>query len=610
MFAYLIYHGGGFEALSYTWGDPTDLLPIEANGETMQVTRNLATALTYLRNISSARHLWIDALCINQMDTDERNAQVAIMGTIYRTARRVVSWLGIRSSQFDPFVEMDYAISFIEQIRFLKEYPPFQKYLEESSSGAERYPEFENHRRAFNNGLYSLQLLIGERQGERLAYWQRAWIIQEVACAQQLLLQSGPYLILEEDIDLVVDFLSSPKVAALLMDGRYEYRKFRARLQSDMFFPLSIYRSLRYPDAGETAPSRARIRGPLSLLTLLRHGRGRFCANARDKVYSILAISDISYPDHSGLVIDYNKPVSEVYLGAARAVIEISCSLEILCSANLSEANKLPGLPSWAPNWAVQQDPDICERPISFGSYHVPSPPHLGITQTASKFRFDGTGRSLFVSGFRFGRITKFKDPLVNLSQGEGETDQKDLSRLLYYAELHKQLSEGYRDITQLMPPSTPLPPDLYRNTCSLGMLRNNAVEDAVSSFMKSLDLRGDGPDDTCEPVDFSQGRAQLKLMASAIDKKCMFVVSVERQAALQVGIAGVEATIGVAAPGIAKAGDLVCFLPGCSVPLVLRPIGSQFSVVCACYIDSLIDGRAMCYLEQLPSRVETFELV
>uniref|UniRef100_A0A8H7TWI8 Heterokaryon incompatibility domain-containing protein n=1 Tax=Bionectria ochroleuca TaxID=29856 RepID=A0A8H7TWI8_BIOOC len=470
------------------------------------------------------------------MDTNERNAQVALMGTIYRTARRVVSWLGIRSSQFDPFVEMDYAISFIEQIKFLREHPPFQKFLKESSGGVEPYPEFENHRRAFNNGLYSLQLLIGERQGERLAYWQRAWITQEVACAQKLLLQSGPYLILEEDVDLVVKFLSSPKVAALFMEGRYEYRKFRARLQSDMFFPLSIYRSLRYPDVeadkGEITPGRARICGPMSLLTLLRHGRGRFCANARDKVYSILAISDISYPDHSGLSIDYNKPLSEVYLGAARAVIEISCSLEILCSANLSETSKLPGLPSWAPNWAVQQDADICERPISFGSYHVPSPSHPGIMQTACKFGFDGTGRSLSTSGLRFGRITNFKDPLVNLSQqGEGETDQKDLSRLLYYAELQQQLSQGYRDIMQLMPPSTPLPPGLYRDTCSQGMLRNNAVEDAVSSFMKSLDLHVDGPDDTHEPVNFSQGRTQLKLMASTIDKKCMFVVSVERQA-------------------------------------------------------------------------------
>jgi hypothetical protein len=38
--------------------------------------------------------IWIDALCINQEDTLERNQEVKRMRTIYRTAREVVIWLG------------------------------------------------------------------------------------------------------------------------------------------------------------------------------------------------------------------------------------------------------------------------------------------------------------------------------------------------------------------------------------------------------------------------------------------------------------------------------------------------------------------------------------
>jgi hypothetical protein len=38
--------------------------------------------------------LWVDALCINQEDTTERNHQVMQMGAIYEKAKRVVVWLG------------------------------------------------------------------------------------------------------------------------------------------------------------------------------------------------------------------------------------------------------------------------------------------------------------------------------------------------------------------------------------------------------------------------------------------------------------------------------------------------------------------------------------
>jgi hypothetical protein len=38
-------------------------------------------------------YLWIDALCINQDDTQERSNQVSNMREIYHRAKRVVVWL-------------------------------------------------------------------------------------------------------------------------------------------------------------------------------------------------------------------------------------------------------------------------------------------------------------------------------------------------------------------------------------------------------------------------------------------------------------------------------------------------------------------------------------
>ncbi|KAF4625929.1 hypothetical protein G7Y89_g12234 [Cudoniella acicularis] len=56
--------------------------------------RNLDNALRVLRNHDTPRCLWIDALCINQKDDAEKSVQVALMGSIYSKALRVVIWLG------------------------------------------------------------------------------------------------------------------------------------------------------------------------------------------------------------------------------------------------------------------------------------------------------------------------------------------------------------------------------------------------------------------------------------------------------------------------------------------------------------------------------------
>lgn len=78
-----------YEAISYVWGDPTDTVPITVNGHSYKVTVNLHDALRRLRHTARARRLWIDAICINQVDVTERNIQVAMMADIYTSATRV-----------------------------------------------------------------------------------------------------------------------------------------------------------------------------------------------------------------------------------------------------------------------------------------------------------------------------------------------------------------------------------------------------------------------------------------------------------------------------------------------------------------------------------------
>lgn len=83
-----------YDALSYTWGDSSERVPIHVNGTEVLITRNLETALRNLRHEDRPRTLWIDALCINQHDTAERSRQVQEMGNIYRSAEHVLIYVG------------------------------------------------------------------------------------------------------------------------------------------------------------------------------------------------------------------------------------------------------------------------------------------------------------------------------------------------------------------------------------------------------------------------------------------------------------------------------------------------------------------------------------
>ena len=81
-----------YEALSYTWGDQKTLRPISIYGQkrrVVYVTQNLEAALRHLRPIKEPRLLWIDALCINQADVNERSFQVMRMGGIFSRAKNV-----------------------------------------------------------------------------------------------------------------------------------------------------------------------------------------------------------------------------------------------------------------------------------------------------------------------------------------------------------------------------------------------------------------------------------------------------------------------------------------------------------------------------------------
>ncbi|KAM7210329.1 Heterokaryon incompatibility protein (HET) domain containing protein [Rhypophila decipiens] len=91
-----------YEALSYAWGSSRDEASAlvfdpdsaDRDPKCLLIRENLASALRHLRRPDLPRVLWVDAICIDQDNLQERGEQVSRMGDIFAMAARVVVWLG------------------------------------------------------------------------------------------------------------------------------------------------------------------------------------------------------------------------------------------------------------------------------------------------------------------------------------------------------------------------------------------------------------------------------------------------------------------------------------------------------------------------------------
>jgi hypothetical protein len=83
-----------YEALSYVWGEPDRCHEISIDGPRLGLTASLHDALEKLRYTDQPRRLWVDQVCINQEDREERSQQVQFMNLIYKNANHVLVWLG------------------------------------------------------------------------------------------------------------------------------------------------------------------------------------------------------------------------------------------------------------------------------------------------------------------------------------------------------------------------------------------------------------------------------------------------------------------------------------------------------------------------------------
>lgn len=145
-----------FVTLSYTWGNTQPIQTIYIDGNPFLVGQNLYNFLASisLTGYCDDKWIWIDQICINQKNLDDRNQQVSQMGGIYKGANEVIAWLGRATAR------SDYWLDLIKHDRM----PAMVKVDEISKFWAE----------VTSN-----------------PYWCRVWIAQEVVLARRLTVLLG-----------------------------------------------------------------------------------------------------------------------------------------------------------------------------------------------------------------------------------------------------------------------------------------------------------------------------------------------------------------------------------------------------------------------------------
>lgn len=103
-----------YTALSYTWDGQSPSREVNCDGGSLLITPNCEDAIRQLRSAREIQVLWIDSICIDQTPQaiKERNIQVALMGEIYKSAARVVVWLGSGNERIEQALQqvMDIAM--------------------------------------------------------------------------------------------------------------------------------------------------------------------------------------------------------------------------------------------------------------------------------------------------------------------------------------------------------------------------------------------------------------------------------------------------------------------------------------------------------------------
>lgn len=349
-----------YEALSYRWGSTLKARTIQlGQNPDFKVTAALEAALQVLRSSEKARMIWIDALCINQGDIQERNRQVQLMRRIYMNAKTVRIWLD---------VDIDPTCAAMIKLHSLDDQSTEKDLGDDPSFWEPLCAVFKDH------------------------YWMRVWIQQEISNATSLVIQCRRVLMPVINCYHYIRITSDRTVALDFNTPIWlDWLDIRPNLRLPKRFGLID--SSSHPVQGSTLSEE-----DLSLLVTLSSSFKLECTDDRDRLYGILHLAQ-DYVE-GDIPISYEHSVSEVYTSVVEFMLRKYRSLNFLLYAGINwrGPSRDRAVPTWVPDW---RDPSM----RTWLSHSPKEQPGLLLLTTKLRSAISSDGAVLQTYGIRIDRI-------------------------------------------------------------------------------------------------------------------------------------------------------------------------------------------------------------
>ncbi|KAH7155142.1 heterokaryon incompatibility protein-domain-containing protein [Dactylonectria estremocensis] len=370
-------------ALSYTWGSPVARKEIIVNRTSVKgITTNLDLALRTIRSPDFPVTLWVDALCINQDDVEDKSQQVNFMHQIFSWAIEVRAYVGnsldrghrshdsqlrklavsnafqFPAGEDDAWKNIRDAVSLLE-LKEPAQLTPHEKCL--CMFGVLRaLSSWRLYEKLLNTDLFSSSdpkrmepkirhLFEWIRAFVIAPWWDRMWITQEVGVARELHLTYGKVTFSFDQLsDIVKELKERPFVLSTV---KTENTKVLELLVNKVKKISELRRLQQYKSIAEMQDSEYFQRSLGSpLLWLLRTFRHRQSSEPRDKIYALSRLLRNLSTRHQNIETSYATSVAALFCKVSLEIMH-ETGLFWITSPDLV-AKSRDNLPSWVPNWA------------------------------------------------------------------------------------------------------------------------------------------------------------------------------------------------------------------------------------------------------------------
>ncbi|KAF2994049.1 hypothetical protein E8E13_001135 [Curvularia kusanoi] len=597
---------------SYVWGERQFAdTPIGVENGEIPVLSSLAPFLHMISthgDFKSTDWWWIDSLCINLEDAQEREKQVRIMADIYRRAKRAIIWLGEEKehgSDCTKAIEFLHYLSTL-QIAFNGDDVAMRNSLED--------PEFTEKCGAVSNLLSR-------------PWWTRVWTLQEFVLPKEAKLYCGMASISRGKFKSAIYsiFLCST------ISNDFEHELVPRTLFDGAFNRRRIHQ-------WHTKPASTGI----NLIAIMALLGNHLATDSRDRIYSVLGL--ITERDFALIgPAEYSTSVEHQFAKLVRSFWTVHGSMDIVCFVHMfsreAAARDLGAdiaTPTWAPDWRTTID---FASPVPLMASQSASE-HIGNFRPLHSMRwkaiYDAPGpqlrrkadvqfsddlKDLFCSGVLLGTIHGLGHGLLQCSDAQRSAPRAVMQPMDWLEAIARSLVIDRQDKYLCFQAPTHYITDFLFlcHACIDGYPVDWSFEtwfdhNRLLKFGDRTleDLVNQAPSGATSPPP-TLHRPSSHPMHQVNDKLDTFLSRFHdsvRKKARRLMVTN-EGYTGMA-PCRARPGDIVAILYGCSIPLVLRKDAQQdtWRVIGEGYVHNYMNGEVLALVKRGKSKTQRFRLV